>query len=102
MNVNTSRQAEKPCPCSTRAAPMCYQQHGQALSADGKCSQLLVLLWMLSASGTKLDLLQHIVGIHCVLTPFRKPYNVIVRTAGEIHLDACAVFHLRGTMQFNG
>lgn len=43
MNVNTSRQAEKPCPWSTRAAsttPVCYQQHGQAPSADGKCSQM--------------------------------------------------------------
>lgn len=43
MNVNTSRQAEKPCPCGTRAAPaapMCYQQHSQAPSADGKCSHL--------------------------------------------------------------
>ena len=42
-NDNTSRQAEKPCPCGTRvapAAPMCYQQHGQAPSAHGKCSQL--------------------------------------------------------------
>jgi len=43
MNIDTSRQAEKPCPCSTTAAPaapVCHQQHGQAPSADGKCPQL--------------------------------------------------------------
>lgn len=54
-----------------------------------------------SASGKEPMLPQHIVVIHCLLASFRKPWNVIMR-AGEICLDVYAVFHPRGTTQFNG
>ena len=53
-----------------------------------------------SASRTKPVLLQHIVVIHCVLTPARKPCNVIARTDSgqqeKFTLLMSALFFTRG------
>lgn len=74
MNVNTSRQAKKTCPCGTRAAPKNSMARLPQLMAKVPSSLEwlrfpLLDLWMVSARGTEPDLLQHIVVIHLHVSP---------------------------------
>lgn len=128
MTVHANRQAEKPCPCSMRAASAAEQHANNSSHDTARLFQPVAkrhggawgnsyfatgpaalthpvtdpgIQWVWSASGTELALPQHIVVIHCLLASFRKPWNVIMR-AGEICLDVYAVFLPRGTTQFNG
>lgn len=74
MNVNTSRQAKKTCPCGTRAAPKSSMARLPQLMAKVPSSLEWLLfplldLWMVSARGTEPDLLQRIVVIHLHISP---------------------------------
>lgn len=94
-----SSQAEKPWPCSTRAAPaapMSYQEHGQAPSADGKCLQQPGAASGPAAEPATDSQRRSCCSISgwftaCSENPEMSQWGW---TAGRIHLvNACTVFH---------
>lgn len=68
-------------PCATNSIARLPQLMANVPTSVGQLLPPLPdLLQTSSASGTEPVLLRHVAVIHCVLAPFRKPCNVIVRT----------------------